>query len=141
MYADLGIELLSTAAFAVVGIAIMLLGYVVLDLLTPGHLGRKVFLEHNRDAALLLASGFVAIGMIVATAIWTSEGDFGLGLATTAGYGLLGVVLLGVAFLVVDLATPGKLGDILTDDSDDPAVWVTVGTQLALGLIVAASMT
>lgn len=141
MLTDIGFELLSTLAFGVVGVVLLALGYVLIDLLTPGKLGKQVFVEHNRDAAFVLASAFGAVGMIVATAIWTSGSDLALGLLGTFLYGIIGLVLLGVAYLVIDLLTPGSLGELLTDDKQDPAVWVTVAANLAVGLIVAASLT
>ena len=32
--------------------------------------------------------------------------------------------LLAVAFVVLDLLTPGRLGELMTDEKDDPAIWV-----------------
>lgn len=140
MMTDLGAELVATLAFALVGLALLVLGYFAIDLMTPGKLGRLVFTERNRDAAYMLASGLGAIGMIVAMAIWTSEGGFLASLAATVAYGLLGIVLLVVSYFVLDWVTPGSLGEILTDEHHDPAVWVKVATQLSLGLIVVAAL-
>ncbi|HET7329064.1 MAG TPA: DUF350 domain-containing protein, partial [Nocardioidaceae bacterium] len=119
---------------------LLVLGYYAIDLLTPGKLGHLVFLQRNRDAAYLLASGLAAIGMIAAMAIWTSEGGFLTALAATVAYGLLGIALLALSYLVLDWVTPGNLGEILTDEHHDPAVWVKVVTQLSLGLIVVAAL-
>ena len=134
-------ELVATVAFAGVGIVLLALGYLVVDLLTPGHLGRHVFVDHRRDAALVLAANLLALGGIVATAIYTAEGSTWYALGETAAFGLVGVALLGVAFVVLDRLTPGHLGQIVTDDSDDPAVWVVAASQLAIGLVVMASLT
>lgn len=137
---DLLLELLSTLAFAVVGMGVLAAGYVMVDLVTPGHLGRHVFVDHKRDAALVLASSMVALGMIVAMAIWTTPGDGWQSLVAALAYGLLGIVLLGASFLALDLITPGSLRELVTDANDDPAVWVAVASQLAIGLIVVASL-
>lgn len=133
--------LLSTVAFAVVGLLLLVAGFFMLDLLTPGKLAHKIFTEHNRDAALVLASSLLSLGMIVAMAIWQADGDTWENLVDTLAYGLVGVALLGLAFVVLDLVTPGKLGELVTDEKDDPAVWVTVAMQLAIGLVVVASLT
>ncbi len=133
--------LLSTLAFAAVGIVLLAVSFFLLDLLTPGKLAQHVFVEHRRDAAMVLASSLAATGLILATAIYTAESDGWQALLESTAYGALGVALLGVAFVVLDLLTPGRLGDMLTDESDDPAVWVTVAIQLAIGLVVAASIT
>lgn len=140
MITDLGAELLATLAFALVGLAILVLGYYMIDLMTPKKLGQLVFVERNRDAAYLLASGLAAIAMITSMAIWTSEGSFLEALVATVAYGLLGIVLLVVAHFVIEWLTPGNLGVILTDEHHDPAVWVKVVTQLSVGLIVVAAL-
>lgn len=133
--------LLSTLAFAGVGIVLLVIGFFMVDLLTPGQLARQIFVEKRRDASLVLASSLFSLGLIVSTAIYTADGDTAETLLDTSAYGLLGVALLGLAFAVLDWITPGRLGDLVTDDTDDPAVWVTVALQLAVGLIVAASLT
>lgn len=137
---DLLLELLSTLGFAVVGMVILAAGYFMVDLVTPGHLGRHVFVDHNRDAALVLASSLVALGMIVAMAIWTTQGDGWQSIVVALAYGLLGIVLLGASFVALDLITPASLRTLVADPHDDPAVWVAVASQLAIGLIVVASL-
>lgn len=134
-------ESLATLAFAGIGILLLVVGYFMVDLLTPGHLGRQVFVEHRRDAALVLASTQVALGFIIATAFYTAEGDTWDTLLEGAVFGLIGVALLGLSFVILDLVTPGSLAELVVDDSDDPAVWVAVAMQLAVGLVVAASIT
>ncbi|WP_447646928.1 DUF350 domain-containing protein [Nocardioides zeae] len=134
-------ESLATLAFAGVGIVLLLVGYLMVDLLTPGHLGRQVFVEHKRDAALVLASTQLSVGIIVATAFYTAQGDTWDTLLEASVFGLIGVALLGIAFFLLDLLTPGSLAELVVDESDDPAVYVAVALQLAVGLVVAASIT
>jgi len=138
---DLMDGVLATLAFAGVGIGLLVVGFFVIDLLTPGKLAHHVFVSHRRDPALVLTASMLSLGMIIGTSIYQADGNTWNNLLDTAAYGLLGVVLLGVAFLVLDLLTPGKLGDLMTDDKDDPAAWVTFGMQIAVGVIVAASVT
>ena len=140
MLTDVAEEAISGLAYGGAGIVLLILGYGVLDLVTPGNLRRLIYDERNKNAALVLASGLLAIATIVATAIFTSHDDFTQGLADTAGYGVLGVILLGVSFVILDKLTPGDLGVICTDREPHPAVYVTVATQLAIGLIVAAAI-
>ncbi|WTE91122.1 DUF350 domain-containing protein [Streptomyces sp. NBC_01614] len=54
--------------------------------------------------------------------------------------GVLGLLLMAVAFLVLDLVTPGKLGAIVVDPEPHPAVWVSAACNLAVAAIVAASI-
>ncbi|WP_371498432.1 DUF350 domain-containing protein [Kitasatospora sp. NBC_00374] len=128
------------AVFGAVGIGLLLLGVGLVDLLTPGKLGRQIWQERNRNAALVLSSALLGIGGIVFTAILYTYDEFGKGLASTALFGLLGLVLMAVAFWLVDLLTPGKLGAILVDPEPHPAVWVTAACNISVAAIVAASI-
>ncbi|WZH51257.1 MAG: DUF350 domain-containing protein [Nocardioides alkalitolerans] len=134
-------ESLATLAFAGVGIVLLLVGYFMVDLLTPGRLGQQVFVEHKRDAALVLASTQISLGIIVATAFYTAQGDTWDTLLEATVFGIIGVALLGISFFLLDLLTPGSLAELVVDESDDPAVYVAVALQLAVGLVVAASIT
>ncbi|MFJ1706750.1 DUF350 domain-containing protein [Kitasatospora sp. NPDC088346] len=128
------------AVFGAVGIGLLLLGVGLVDLLTPGRLGRQIWEERNRNAALVLSSALLGIGGIVFTAILYTYDEFGKGLASTALFGLLGLVLMAVAFWLVDLLTPGRLGAILVDPEPHPAVWVTAACNVSVAAIVAASI-
>ena len=137
---DLATELGAGLLYGLVGIVLLALGYRLMDLLTPGHLGRQLCEDRNRNAGVIVASAMLAIGIIVTSAIIASEGDLGKGLGESAGFGLLGIGLLGVAFVVIDLLTPGKLGEILMGDEHEPMVYVTGAALLSIGGIVAAAI-
>ncbi|MCD0480995.1 DUF350 domain-containing protein [Streptacidiphilus sp. ASG 303] len=130
----------SAAVFGALGVVLLLLGILLVDLLTPGRLGHQIWVERNRNAAVLLSSALLGIGGIVFTSIWTTYDDFGKGLASTACFGLLGLVLMAVAFWAVDLLTPGRLGEILVDPEPHPAVWVTAACNVSVAAVVAASI-
>lgn len=142
MFRGLLVEVGAGLAYGLVGIVLMAIGYGAIDLLTPGKLGDLVYVHRNRNAAILVSSGTLAVGLIATTAILTSESQLGLGigLGTTLGYGLLGIVLLSLSFLVVDVLTPGKLGAIVVDDHPHPAVYVSAATHLAVGAVVSAAI-
>ncbi|GGY47302.1 DUF350 domain-containing protein [Streptomyces tanashiensis] len=127
-------------AYGALGVVLLVLGIVLVDLLTPGKLGRQIWEDRNRNAAILLSSALLGIGGIVFTSIWTTYENFGKGLVSTAAFGLLGLAMMGVAFLVVDLVTPGKLGATLVDPEPHPAVWVTASCNIAVSAIVSASI-
>ena len=88
----------------------------------------------------MLASGLVANATVVVVAIVTSADDVGQGLIDAAAYGLLGVILNGLIFKLVDVLAPGDLGAMLSADDHHPAVWVTVVTHLSVGALIAASV-
>jgi uncharacterized membrane protein YjfL (UPF0719 family) len=136
---DLATELGSGLLYGLVGIVLLALGYRMMDILTPGHLGRQLCEDRNRNAGVIVSSAMLSIGIIVTSAIIASDGDLAKGLGESAGFGLVGIVLLGVAFAVVDLITPGKLGDIVAgDEGHEPMVFVTGAALLSIGGIVAA---
>jgi Domain of Unknown Function (DUF350) len=140
MAKSLAIEMAVTLAYGGVGVLLMALGYMLVDIATPGSLRTLIWVERNRNAAIVLASSLASVGMIVTAAIVASGNDFGTGIVTTFGYGLLGLVLMTVAFVLLDLATPGRLGEILVDPHPHPAVWVSVVIHLAVGAIIAAAI-
>jgi uncharacterized membrane protein YjfL (UPF0719 family) len=127
-------------AYGVVGIALMGLGFVLVDLLTPGKLSKLIWTDRNVGAAAVLGAQLLGVGLIVSTAILSSEGGFGTGLASTLIYGLIGIVLMGLAFLVIDLVTPGKLGETIVEAQTHPAAWVVAAAYVSIAGIVAAAI-
>ncbi|PTA42455.1 DUF350 domain-containing protein [Micromonospora sp. RP3T] len=133
-------DLLVTLAYGVVGVVLMAVGYLLVDLATPGKLHELIWAERNRNATLLLASNLVGVGTVVVAAIVASDDDFMLGLVGAAAYGFLGLVLMAVAFVLLDVATPGKLGELLVDPDPHPAVWISATVHVATGAIIAAAI-
>jgi uncharacterized membrane protein YjfL (UPF0719 family) len=128
-------------AYSGVGIALLVLGFYALDLLTPGHLGRHIYDERSVNAGLTLAAGFLGQGAIVFATIWTNAtSGFGRALLYTVVFGVLGVLLQAVAFLVLDLITPGRLGEHLMQPGFHPASLVSAAAQLAVAVIIVASI-
>lgn len=138
-------EIGATFAYGAVGIALMALGYLVVEVTTPGRLGKQIWTEGNRGAALLLAVKLFGIGMIVTTAIVTSDNDLGAGLVDTAVFGAIGIVLMVVSFFMLDVITPGRLGATLVDADGGgtaihPAGWVVAAADLGVAAIVAGAV-
>ncbi len=129
------------AVYALLGVVMLIAGYAALDILTPGHLARQIWAERSINAGIVLSSGFLAQGVIVFAAIWfNGQAGFGIAILYTAAFGLLGVVLQAVSFLLIDLVTPGKLGDIVCEVPFHPASLVIASAQLAVSLAVVASI-
>lgn len=137
---DLAFDLLAGLAYGAVGLALLALGYGAIDMLTPGRLTDLIYRDRNWNAALVVGSGLVAIATIQVTAILTSHDDLDKGLAYAGSFGVLGVVLLVISFVVLDRLTPGDLGAIVCDRERHPAVVVTVANHIAVGAIVAAAI-
>jgi uncharacterized membrane protein YjfL (UPF0719 family) len=137
---DLAFDLLSGLAYGALGLVLLALGYGAIDLLTPGRLSDVIYRERNWNAAAVVASGLVAIATINVTAIITSHDDLDKGLAYSGAFGLLGIVLLAVSFVILDKFTPGELGEIVCAPERHPAIIVTVANHVAVGAIVAAAI-
>ena len=128
-------------AYTGVGIVLLVLGFFVLDLLTPGHLGRHIAENRSVNSGLVLAAGFLGQGAIVFASIWTNgTSAFGEALLYTVVFGIVGVVLQAVAFVVLDLITPGKLGSHVTEVAFHPASLVLAAVQLSVAAIIVASI-
>jgi uncharacterized membrane protein YjfL (UPF0719 family) len=128
-------------AYTGVGILLLVVGAVALDLLTPGHLARHIYEERSVNAAIALAAGFLGQGAIAFTTIWTNAtSGFGTALGYTVVFGLVGIALQVVAFVVLDLLTPGKLGAMLMQVAFHPASLVTAAATLAVSAIIVASI-
>ncbi|NEK58696.1 DUF350 domain-containing protein [Geodermatophilus sabuli] len=127
-------------AYTGVGIALLVLGFLALDLLTPGRLGRHIE-QGSVNAGLVLGTGFLGQGAVVFAAIWTNATNgFGDALLWTVVFGVLGVLLQGLAFLVLDVLIPGKLGSHVTEAAFHPSSLVLAAVQLSVAAIVVASI-
>ena len=140
MVSDVFGEVGIAATYGLVGLVLMALGFVLVDVLTPGNLREQIWVQRNRNAAVLLASNVLGVGIIVATAIAASQGNWGEGLLSTAAYGILGLVLMAVSFVVLDVVTPGKLGEIVVEEAPHPAVYVNAASHIAVSAIVAVAI-
>lgn len=127
-----------SVVFGLIGIGLMALGFVMVDLLTPGKLRDLIWRDRNPNAALLLAANQIGIAVIVFTAIWTTSGSFGEGIASTVIFGVIGIALMGFGFLVLDWMTPGKLGDVICTPDRHPGATVSAAAHFGTALIVAA---
>jgi uncharacterized membrane protein YjfL (UPF0719 family) len=126
-------------AYSGVGLVVLVAGFVVIDLLTPGKLGALV-MEGNQNAAVLAATALVSLGLIMWFAIFfTGAGWHGLDDALV--YGAVGVGAQAVGFVVLDLLTPGKLGVVCEEKTLHPATLVSAAVQVAVALVVCASLT
>ena len=130
---------LQVLAYSGVGLVVLVVGFYVLDLLTPGKLGHLV-MEGNPGAGLLAATGLASLGLIMYFAIHFTGAGWD-GLDDAAIFGLVGVLVQAVGFFVLDMVIPGKLGDHCFNPTLHPAAYVTAGIQVSVALVVCASLT
>lgn len=126
------------AAWLGVSLAIMVAGFMVVDVLTPGQLRTQV--SDNLNAALLVAGKLVAVGIIVGGAVFTAPDALDEGLLDAVLYGLTGIVASTIVFLLLDLALPVKLRELVAEPEFDPAAVVAMGSEIAVALVIAASL-
>jgi uncharacterized membrane protein YjfL (UPF0719 family) len=131
---------LATLLYFVVGFAVLTLGFIALDLLTPGNLRQQVYTDRNPNAAILLGANHLALAIIVVTAIATSADSLGQGLVDSAVYGLLGVVLQAVALRLIDVFVPGHLRNLVNEPRMSGAAWAVGMSLLAIGAVNAAAL-
>ena len=136
----LGQGVVATLLFFVIGFGVLALGFLALDLLTPGNLRAQVYVDHNPNAAVLLGANHVALAIIVVTAIMTSADSLGQGLVDSAVYGLLGVALQALALRLLDAFVPGHLRNIVGNPRMTGSAWAVGASLVAIGAVNAAAL-
>jgi uncharacterized membrane protein YjfL (UPF0719 family) len=67
---DLMQHLAAALVFALLGIVIFVLSFVILDRLTPGSLWKEIIEDQNTALAVLAGAIAIGISIIIAAAIW-----------------------------------------------------------------------
>ncbi|MFG1699052.1 DUF350 domain-containing protein [Nonomuraea sp. NPDC049309] len=128
------------AAYAAVGVILMIIGFYVIDLATPGKLSQVIRSERNPNATLLATSAMIAIGLIVAASIWASGGLLSEGLARTAVFGLVGIVVQTLAMLLFDKVVGVSVRELVKEPELQPGARLLATTHVAIGLITAVAV-
>lgn len=140
MFDTLLTDSLGTIAYFTLSAVILLVGFVILDLLTPGKLHELVFVDHKPNAGMLAAAQQIALGIIIVSAILHSSDDLLTGLVETAFYAVIALVLQCVALVVVELLVPGRFRDLVADPRLRSGTVVVSVTLVVIAAINAASM-
>jgi uncharacterized membrane protein YjfL (UPF0719 family) len=127
-----------SVVFGLIGIGLMAVGFLLVDVLTPGKLRDLIWVDRNPNAALLLVANQLGIAAIVFTAIFTSYDSFAQGLLSTVLFGAIGIGIMAMAFLVLDWLTPGKLGEVICTPEPHPGARVSAAAHFGAALIVCA---
>lgn len=132
----------ATVLYGVVGAAMLLAGFVVLDLVTPGSLVERIRRDHSHNAAALAMANLAAVGLIVAVAGWTSSDEESLAeeLLGLALYGGLGILLQAAFLVVVERGLRDELDSLLRSETLDPLASTLAVASLALGVIAAVAV-
>ncbi|OBF92326.1 hypothetical protein A5790_14335 [Mycobacterium sp. 852002-51152_SCH6134967] len=126
--------------YFLVGVGVLAAGFAMADVLTPGNLRRLVFVERRPNAVAVASGMYAALAIVVISAIVASSNELGQGLVDAAVYGLVGVVLQGLALIVLEVVVPGRFRDLITEERLHPAAIATGVTLLAVGGVNAAAL-
>ena len=127
-------------AYFGVGALVLAVGFVVLDLLTPGSLRHHVFVDHRPNAAALHAASAVALAIVVVTVMTNASDSLAEGLVDVVVYGLLGVVFQAATLVILELLVPGRFRDLVAAPRFSTSMLAVAATLLAVAAVNAAAI-
>ena len=130
----------ATILYFLVGMAVLVVGFFTVDVLTPGNFRQMVFVDRRPNAVVLACAMYTALAAVIISAITNSFSQLGQGLVGVAVYGLMGVALLGVALLTMHLVIPGDFHEHVDDPQLHPASFAVALILLAVGGVTAAAV-
>jgi len=130
----------ATILYFAVGMAVLIVGFFMVDLLTPGKLRQLVFIDRRPNAVVVAGAMYIALTIVIITAIANSYSQLGQGLLGVAVYGLMGVILLGLALLTMHLLIPGNFHEHVDEPTLHPGSFAVALILLAVGGVTAAAV-
>ena len=130
----------SILAYAVLGLALLVVGFYAIDLATPGRLSVIIRDERNPNATMLAACGVFAVSLIVVAAIWSSGGRLIEGLISTLVFGVVGIVAQVVAAFAFNVLVRIDVRRLVHEPALQPAAVLLGVTNVAIGLVTAISV-
>lgn len=127
-------------AYFGVGALVLAVGFVVLDLLTPGSLRHHVFVDHRPNAAALHAASAVSLAIVVVTVMTNASDSLAEGLIDVVVYGLLGVVFQAATLVILELLVPGRFRDLVAAPRFSTSMLAVAATLLAVAAVNAAAI-
>ncbi|BBY16801.1 DUF350 domain-containing protein [Mycolicibacterium litorale] len=133
-------NVVAATLYFVVGALVLAAGFALVDLLTPGNLRTLVFVEYRPNAVAVASGMYAALALVVVSAIIASSNELAQGLVDAAVYGIVGVVLQGVALVVLEVLVPGRFRDLIEAERLHPSAIATAVVLLAVGGVNAAAL-
>jgi uncharacterized membrane protein YjfL (UPF0719 family) len=130
----------AVVSYFLVGMVVLIAGFLMVDILTPGNLRQLVFIDRRPNAVVLASAMYLALAIVIISAIASSYNQLGQGLIGVAVYGIVGVGLQGVALLILQLAVPGRFREHVDEPKLHPAAFATATMLVAVGGVIAASI-
>jgi uncharacterized membrane protein YjfL (UPF0719 family) len=69
VFDNLGANFVAAVVFALLGVLLFVIGFIIFDRLTPGNLWKELLEDHNTALGNLMAGVAIAIAIIIAAAI------------------------------------------------------------------------
>lgn len=134
-------NLAAGASFSLVAIALLVVGFAALDLVTPGRLRQLVWIDHNRNAVILTTSMVIGLSVVlVCSVIDTELLALWRALLYTVAYVVLTIAVMVWSFVLIDWLTPGKLGTLLLEKDEHPAGWITAAVFVGIGAVIGMTL-
>jgi uncharacterized membrane protein YjfL (UPF0719 family) len=141
LLANLSAEgVVATLAYALAGGGLLVVGYVVLDLVTPGRFIERLRDDGSANAAALAVGNLIAVATVIAAAGLASPDDTANGLASMAGYGAVGIAAQAVLLLGVSARLRADIDKLLRTPGLRPLAVVVSAASVALGAITAVAV-
>ena len=125
-------------AWTLASFALFAIGFVLIDVLTPGHLRTQI--RDNLNAAVLVSAKMLAVAAIVFVSVWTAPDALGDGLVHASSQGLLALAFSVVAFLGLDRVIPGGIRHLVDEPGFSPMVLVAGAAEISVALTAAVAL-
>jgi uncharacterized membrane protein YjfL (UPF0719 family) len=133
-------DVVATVLYGLVGGGMLVAGFVVLDLLTPGSLVAHIRSSRSRNAAALAIANLVAVGLILAVAGLTSGDTVGEGLLSLLVYGGLGIGIQALFLVVIERRLRQELHELLAAEALDPMATTLAVMSVMIGVLMAVAV-
>ena len=134
-------SVVSTVLYFLVGVVVLMAGFGMVDVLTPGKLRREVFIDRRPNAVVITSAMDVSLAFVIIAAIRASSDRLGQGLIDTLIFGLIGVALQGIALAFLEAIVPGRFRGFIDAEQFHPASVAAAVVLLVVGGINAAALT
>ncbi len=128
----------AAAAWTLASFLLFAVGFVIIDVLTPGHLRTQI--RDNINAAILVSAKMLAVAAIVFVSVWTAPDELGDGIVYAASQALWSLGVSVLAFLGLDRLIPGGIRNVVNEPGFSPRVLVAGAAELAVALTAAVAL-
>lgn len=125
-------------AWTLTSFLLFAVGFVIIDVLTPGHLRTQI--RDNVNASILVSAKMVAVAAIVFVSVWTAPDELGDGIVYAASQALWSLAVSVAAFLALDRLIPGGIRDVVNEPGFSPRVLVAAASEIAVALTAAVAL-